>query len=96
MEQNDISENDYQRDFFFALKWFLKGFEVSELTKNQNCSHEQTMKDAESFFYLTYPNCEKTEISCPHLHQKWYGTPPNVSRKCENCGETLYTSKKKQ
>jgi len=38
-----------------AKKYYLKGFENAELTKNQNCSHEQTMRDAESFFELVYP-----------------------------------------
>jgi len=23
---------------------------------------------------------------CEHLHQKWYGNPPNAIRKCEVCG----------
>jgi hypothetical protein len=43
--------NDKQQ----AKKYYLKGFEDAELTESQNCSHEQTMKDAESFFELVYP-----------------------------------------
>jgi hypothetical protein len=43
-----------------AKKYYLKGFEDAELTENQGCSHEQTMRDAESFFELVYPlNTEK-------------------------------------
>ena len=38
-----------------AKKYYLKGFEDAELTENQGCSHEQTMRDAESFFELVYP-----------------------------------------
>lgn len=38
-----------------AKKYYLKGFEVAELTESQNVTHEQTMKDAESFFELIYP-----------------------------------------
>jgi hypothetical protein len=38
-----------------AKKYYLKGFEDAELTQNQGCSHEQTMRDAESFFELVYP-----------------------------------------
>jgi hypothetical protein len=38
-----------------AKKYYLKGFEVAELTENQGCSHEQTMRDAESFFEILYP-----------------------------------------
>ena len=38
-----------------AKKYYLKGFADAELTESQNCSHEQTMKDAESFFELVYP-----------------------------------------
>jgi hypothetical protein len=43
--------NDKQQ----AKKYYLKGFEDAELTESQNCSHEQTMRDAESFFELVYP-----------------------------------------
>jgi hypothetical protein len=38
-----------------AKKYYLKGFEDAELTESQNCTHEQTMRDAESFFELIYP-----------------------------------------
>jgi hypothetical protein len=38
-----------------AKKYYLKGFEVAELTESQNVTHEQTMRDAESFFELIYP-----------------------------------------
>jgi hypothetical protein len=38
-----------------AKKYYLKGFEDAELTENQNCPHEQTMKDAETHFELVYP-----------------------------------------
>jgi hypothetical protein len=38
-----------------ARKYYLKGFEDAELTESQNVSHEQTMKDAETFFELVYP-----------------------------------------
>jgi hypothetical protein len=38
-----------------AKKYYLKGFEDAELTETQNCSHEQTMKDAETHFELVYP-----------------------------------------
>jgi hypothetical protein len=35
--------------------YYLKGFEVAELTEKQNVSHQQTMRDAESFFEIIYP-----------------------------------------
>jgi len=38
-----------------AKKYYLKGFEDAELTENQGCSHEQTMRDAETQFELVYP-----------------------------------------
>jgi hypothetical protein len=38
-----------------AKKYYLKGFEDAELTGNQGCSHEQTMRDAETQFELVYP-----------------------------------------
>jgi hypothetical protein len=38
-----------------AKKYYLKGFEDAELTDNQGCSHEQTMRDAETQFELVYP-----------------------------------------
>jgi len=38
-----------------ARKYYLKGFEDAELTESQNCSHEQTMRDAETHFELVYP-----------------------------------------
>jgi hypothetical protein len=38
-----------------AKKYYLKGFEDAELTENQGCSHEQTMRDAETHFELVYP-----------------------------------------
>jgi hypothetical protein len=38
-----------------AKKYYLKGFEDAELTESQNCSHEQTMRDAETQFELVYP-----------------------------------------
>jgi hypothetical protein len=38
-----------------AKKYYLKGFEDAELTQNQGCSHEQTMRDAETQFELVYP-----------------------------------------
>jgi hypothetical protein len=44
-----------------AKKYYLKGFEDAELTENQGCSHEQTMRDAESFFELVYPIKEQAK-----------------------------------
>lgn len=38
-----------------AKKYFLKGFETAEITEKQPVTHEQTMRDAESFFELIYP-----------------------------------------
>ena len=38
-----------------AKKYYLKGFEDSEITEKQEVSHEQTMKDAETHFELVYP-----------------------------------------
>ena len=37
-----------------ARKYYLKGFEDAELTENQGCSHEQTMRDAETHFELVF------------------------------------------
>lgn len=37
-----------------ALKWYLKGFHDAETTESQPVSIEQTMKDAETHFYLQY------------------------------------------
>jgi hypothetical protein len=38
-----------------AKRYYLKGFEDAELTEYQGCSHEQTMRDAETQFELVYP-----------------------------------------
>lgn len=38
-----------------AKRYYLKGFEDAELTETQPCSHEQTMRDAETHFELVYP-----------------------------------------
>lgn len=38
-----------------AKRYYLKGFEDAELTETQQCSHEQTMRDAETHFELVYP-----------------------------------------
>ena len=37
-----------------AMYWYLKGFEDAETTESQPVSHEQTMKDAETHFYLVW------------------------------------------
>jgi len=37
-----------------AMYWYLKGFEDAETTERQPVSHEQTMKDAETHFYLVW------------------------------------------
>jgi hypothetical protein len=44
-----------------AKKYYLKGFEDAELTESQNCSHEQTMRDAETHFELVFEYQIKSE-----------------------------------
>lgn len=45
-----------------ARKYFLKGFETAETTEKQPVPHEQTMRDAESFFELIYPMQDERKI----------------------------------
>ena len=52
---NQAKEMEEYNSKIQAKKYYLKGFEVAELTDNQGCSHEQTMRDAESFFEILYP-----------------------------------------
>jgi hypothetical protein len=54
-EINKAKEMEEYNSKIQAKKYYLKGFEVAELTDNQGCSHEQTMRDAESFFEILYP-----------------------------------------
>jgi hypothetical protein len=48
-------EIEYYNEKVNAKMYYLKGFEVAELTEKQNVSHQQTMRDAESFFEIIYP-----------------------------------------
>jgi hypothetical protein len=47
-------EMDNYNAKMLAKKYYLKGFEDAELTESQNCSHEQTMRDAETQFELVF------------------------------------------
>jgi hypothetical protein len=58
---NQAKEMESYNAIVEAKKYYLKGFEDAELTENQGCSHEQTMRDAESFFEILYPIKEQAK-----------------------------------